>query len=222
MKSTKKTFTAAHLATLISGGLGKVDPVPTTGAPAPPDDYVPSKLAKGKRAQPAAALVTAAAAAAPEIGGATTYVTDFGAKAPDQANLAANLAFAAGWSGEYTKAQNWFGYVKEQTTLAWLQTNPILDELGPVFAYARGRDASVSNEYPSTAKLYDVRREPAMKGVAVRASKKAASAAAKKGATPKAPPVSEGAVATEEAAVPTAPPAATEPVSPANGAAVKG
>jgi hypothetical protein len=180
MKSTKKTVNVAHIQSLIpAAGLGQADPIPAVGAPGTPKDFTPSTTKSRVRVQPAEDLVTAAPAAAKELASSTTYATDFTAKAPDPQTLATNLAFSAAWSAEYAKAEAWFEYVKEQTRIAWRQTNPQLDKLGGAFKYVRGEDTTITTQYPSTAKLYDVRREPAVKGAAVKASKKAAEGAAK-------------------------------------------
>jgi hypothetical protein len=184
MKTTKNVFISKNVATLsATQGIGKADPVPTTGAPATPTDFVPSKGARGARVQPPQGVIKAAAGAAKEIADSTTYAADFGSSAPAPATVAANIAFASAWSGQYMTAEAWYLYVKEQTRLAWLQANPQLDELGPVFAYARTHNDAIDTQYASTAKLFDARSEPAVKGAAVKASKKAASKAKKSGAS---------------------------------------
>jgi hypothetical protein len=217
--TTKKKPPAAQLSRKLipRTGLGKADPLPKVGAPDRPKDYVPT-AAKGVRTQPADELITAAPAAAQELASSKTYTDDFGKNAPDPQALAENLAFAAAWSAEFDRTEQWYAYVKEQTRIAWSQANPKLDSLGPVFAYALEQEPNVRNQYPSTSKLYDVRREPAVKGAAVKASLRAngvtkppkGTAKAKKGA---ASPVADAPPSTDVSAQPAAPaaPAATTP-----------
>jgi len=223
MKTTKKVLISKNASALAATeGIGKADPVPKVGAPPTPKDYVASVAIRGARLQPPAGVIEAGPGAAKEIANSTTYVSDFGQSAPDASTLATNIAFAAAWSGQYTLADSWFGYVKEQTRLAWLQANPQLDDFGPAFAYALEHNAAIGTQYASTAKVFDARRQSAVKGAAVRASKKAAAKAAKKAkggaAEEAAPTAAESNV--EEAAV-AAP--VTQPVAAAiaNGVAAK-
>jgi hypothetical protein len=219
MKTTKKTPLSTQVQSLVpAAGIGKADPVPALSAPAPPKDFVPSKARRGERVQPPATVVKAATGAATELSASVTYVTDFGAHAPDPQTLANNLAFAGAWSAEYTAAEAWFLYVKEQTRLAWLQANPLLDDFGPAFAYARSHNAAIDTQYASTAKVFAGRGEAAVKGAAVRASKRAAAGkTTKKGKpSPTAAPTNGAANGGEPLAV--EPPVAVA-VAPTNGAA---
>jgi hypothetical protein len=205
MKSTKNEAASSDLNTAdaTAAGIGKADPVPKVGAPRTPIDFVAAKLPHGTKIQPLPDVIKAAGPSAKEIAASKTYPSDFGAAAPAAETVATNVAFAAAWSAQYTLAENWFLYVKEQTQLAWAQANPQLDDLLPAFNYARSHNDAIGTKYPSTAKLFDARAQPSVKGAAVRASKKAAKKTSAR--TNKATAAPAAAPATESEA-PAAPP----------------
>jgi hypothetical protein len=217
MRTTKKVFVSSHVAAMTpAGGIGKADAVPSVGAPVTPKDFVPSKVVRGAKVQPPPDVIKAAPGAAKEIASSTTYASDFGSSAPDGATLATNIAFAAAWSAQYALAGSWLAYVKEQTRLAWLQANPQLDDLAPAFSYARTHNDAISTEYASTSKLFDARSQGAVKGAAVRASKKAAAKGAKTSQGSAAEPAPATAQNDVEPAVVASP---STTAAPANGAA---
>jgi hypothetical protein len=223
MKSTKKVFLSTNAGAIdLTEGIGKADAVPKVGAPATPKDFVPSKAKKGAKVQPSATILKAVSGASKELATSTTYLKDFGENAPDPATLATTIGFAGAWSGHYTLAEKWFLYVKEQTRLAWLQANPQLDDFGDVFLPILARNDQIGTRYASTAKLFDGRREPAVKGAAVKASKKAASEKAAKKA--KGTPEATATQATQNGAddpPATAPATPVVSATPVNGAAAK-
>ncbi len=196
MKSTKNEAASSDLNTAdaTAAGIGKADPVPKVGAPRTPIDFVAAKLPHGTKIQPLPDVIKAAGPSAKEIAASKTYPSDFGAAAPAAETVATNVAFAAAWSAQYTLAENWFLYVKEQTQL---------DDLLPAFNYARSHNDAIGTKYPSTAKLFDARAQPSVKGAAVRASKKAAKKTSAR--TNKATAAPAAAPATESEA-PAAPP----------------
>ena len=112
--------------------------------------------------------------------------------------------------------------MKEQTRLAWLQANPQLDDFAPAFTYARNHNDAIGTDYASTSKLFDARSAAAVKGAAVKASKKQAAKGAKNtGASTAAAQQAAGPATAQNGAeaATAASPSAT--VAPVNGAASK-
>jgi hypothetical protein len=175
-KSTaKKTTSVTHV---ILGQAAVTDPVPTEKAPTPPE-YTPVKFGRGSYVK--SAQETLATKMASELKAYPDYKEVFGTTAPDPATIAAALETAQAWSTSLANATAWFQYVRQETVLAWRHALGLTDSLQGPFDLAIGRNATVAEALPSTAKFFDVPKEIAKKAVATRKKnrlKKASASAA--------------------------------------------
>jgi hypothetical protein len=85
---------------------------PKDNAPAPPDSWKKSKRVKRQEGglKPTASQADASVGAATEMQESTTWVDDFGSKAPDPKVLANNLVTASQWRDAWVLASKWLAY----------------------------------------------------------------------------------------------------------------
>jgi len=110
----------------------------------------------------------------------TTWVDDFGSKAPDPKALAANLLTASQWRDAWVLANNWLAYCADQRRVWEDAAFTEVGELKPLFDYASARDATIAKRYPSTKLIVVARSASAQRGATTRKNnkKKAAKAQA--------------------------------------------
>lgn len=176
---------------------------PAIGVPEPRAGWEPSPKRGRARTglRPKAAQAANAAAVAKEITESTTYVADFGSRAPAAAQVAFVVTNAAKWRETWQAARRFFVYASEQRA-AWENTALAqMDALKPAFSYATTRDATVEEKYAATAQYLG-----ATNAIAARAAtSRKAKAKEKKGATAPAPAVAPVAPETPAVTAPTAP-----------------
>jgi hypothetical protein len=176
---------------------------PKVGAPGTPTGWAKSKWVKPREGlRPTSTQADAAAPAAAELEKSTTYVDDFGSKAPPVSQIAPNLVTASQWRDEYVSAKNWLAYVIEQRQLWEDKALADVASLKPAYDYAVSRDPSVAKRYPSTKLLVGARSEVAVRAAARRKADKA----------DKADKAAEGAAKAEQAAP--SPPGNVAPATP--------
>jgi hypothetical protein len=144
----------------------------------PPTDWKPAKVGRGNGARPKGGQAANAATAGQELTTSTTYVEDFGSKAPSQTQLAHLMAGAGAWRGQWVASKRYTAYSAEQNATWWEATLDAADLLQPAFDYAVARDPSVADRYPGLTQFMQ-----ALSGIAKRAARtRKANVESKKGA----------------------------------------
>ena len=168
------------------------------GIAEPPDGWVPAPP-KGRRVRglrPKGAQISDAVAAADELGKSSTYVEDFGSRAPAAAQVAFVVTNAAQWRSTWQASKRACEYAAQQRAVWENDAMAQMDALKPAFDYAMTRDASVSAKYAATAKYLGETNAIAARAAS---SRKAAAKAAAKGSKG-----AQGATAATEPAAPAA------------------
>jgi hypothetical protein len=182
------------------------DMPPAVGAPAPPDGWVPApKKKRGAQGlRPKGVQITGAQAAAKELTQSSTYVADFGSRAPAAAQVAFVVTNAAKWRDTWQASKKFFEYSSEQRAKWENDALAQMDALKPAFDYAASRDTGLAEKYSATTKYLGETNAIAARAATVRKAK----AKAKKGATPASPAASPAPVAVVATETPAEAPAA--------------
>jgi hypothetical protein len=150
---------------------------PAVGAPATPADWVPAPRKKrGARGlRPKAVQVTNAEAAAKEITASTTYVADFGSRAPAAPQVAFVVTNAVKWRDTWQAAKKFFAYASEQRATWENDALAQMDALKPAFTYAASRDGTIAEKYSATSKFLGATNAIASRAATSRKAKAKAS-----------------------------------------------
>lgn len=167
----------------LAGSLPPGNSPPSVNAPAVPKGWKKRTWPKPKAGtRPKRAQVENTAGAIGELTSSTSYVQDFGNKAPDPQAIAASLANASGWRDSWAAAQAWLAYCSDQRRVWEEDALTKVAALKPAFDYASANDPSIAKKYAATKQLLGAPSAVAQRGAAVRKAKAKAKAA--KGASP--------------------------------------
>ncbi len=171
---TKKVVKANHA---VNGTEAQALPVgnppPKVNAPAPPKSWTKSKRVRPKEGlKPTASQTDAVAGAAIEMRESTTWVDDFGSKAPDPTSTADILVTASQWRDAWVTASKWVAYCADQRRVWEDAAFTEVGELKPLFDYASVRDASIAKRYSSTKLIVGARSASAQRGATTRKNNK--------------------------------------------------
>ena len=147
-------------------------------APAPREGWQRTKKKRGARGRRLQAVqATNAVAAANELATSTTYVEDFGTRAPSAEIVSFLILNAAEWRDAWAEAEKFSAYCAEQRAAWEAEALAQMSALKPAFDYVAARDSAAMQKYAATARYLG-----AAKVVAARANatKKAKAAAEKK------------------------------------------
>jgi hypothetical protein len=146
------------------------DMPPAVGAPPTPDDWepAPGKKRGGKGQRPKGVQISGAVAAAKELAKATTYVEDFGNRAPPAAQVAFVVTNAAKWRATWQGAKKFLAYAAEQRAAWENDALAQMDALKPAFDYATSRDTALAEKYAATSKFLAVNQVIAARAVSTR------------------------------------------------------
>jgi hypothetical protein len=128
--------------------------------------------------KPTTAQTDAAAGAATEMRDSSTWVDDFGSKAPDPTTMANNLATASEWRDAWVVARTWLAYCSEQRRLWEDAAFTEVEELKPLFDYSSDRDPTIAKRYPFTKLIVNARSASAQRGATTRKNNKKKAATA--------------------------------------------
>jgi hypothetical protein len=191
-KKKKTTKPAVSTATTETEGLPPGYPPPTVDAPPVPAGWKKAKWPSGQAGlRPKKAQVANFAGTAAELQKSTTWVEDFGNKAPDPDVIASSLVTASGWRDSWVKAVAWLAYCTDQRRLWEDDALEKLATLKPAFDYASANDASIVKTYPAMTQLLEAPNAIAQRGATVRMRDKAAAKAATPTPAASTPPVTE-------------------------------
>jgi hypothetical protein len=208
-KSTKKSHSVAVAeappATQPAATVPQTPPVtppgempPAVGAPAPPEGWkaTPTK-GRGRALGSRLKRVQGAsqAAAAKELATSTTYVSDFGSRAPSPTVLGFLLSNAAAWRAIWDGATQFLAYAAEQRQKWEDAASAEMAALAPSFDFVASRDPAIAQKYAATAKYLGAASASAKRAVVTRKAKAAKAKkaeAAAPSATPAVNTVAEG------------------------------
>jgi hypothetical protein len=158
---------------------------PAVGAPAPRAGWEPSPKKKGspKGLRPKGVQATNAPAVAKELTQSTTYVADFGTRAPAAAQVAFVVTNAAKWRDTWEGARRFFVYAAEQRAVWENEALAQMDALKPAFEYAASRESAVAEKYAATSKYLGATNAIAERAATVRKAKAKAETKEAAGAT---------------------------------------